>query len=305
MAQSEMYAGQAFSPQTQLNGAITSTDTTITVLDGAKLPAAPNYLVFGTYGDPVLETVLYNVKTGNVLSGVIRAVEGTAQAWANGTPVARFFTAKDHNTFIDNIKDIVASLVNAIKGVKVDNVLLTPDANKVVNVDLSGKQNKITTTGILKGDGAGGTSAAVVNTDFAAAAHAARHATGGGDAITPANIGAEASGTAASQVSTHDGNSLAHSTQFGNKQNKITANGILKGDGAGGITAAVSGTDYVPPATLSNYAARAGATMTGALIAGGTLDNATTQVRNIHAGLTDMTAGTSSLTTGAIYLVYE
>ena len=32
------------------------------------------------------------------------------------------------------------------------------------------------------------------------------------------------------------------------KQNKITASGILKGDGAGGVSAAVAGTDYQAPA---------------------------------------------------------
>lgn len=31
------------------------------------------------------------------------------------------------------------------------------------------------------------------------------------------------------------------------KQNKITVSGILKGDGAGGVSAAVAGTDYQPP----------------------------------------------------------
>ena len=36
------------------------------------------------------------------------------------------------------------------------------------------------------------------------------------------------------------------------KQNKITARGILKGDGAGGVSAAVAGTDYqAPPATAT------------------------------------------------------
>ena len=36
------------------------------------------------------------------------------------------------------------------------------------------------------------------------------------------------------------------------KQNKITASGILKGDGAGGVSAAVAGTDYqAPPATAT------------------------------------------------------
>ena len=36
------------------------------------------------------------------------------------------------------------------------------------------------------------------------------------------------------------------------KQNKITARGILKGNGAGGVSAAVAGTDYMaPPATAT------------------------------------------------------
>ena len=36
------------------------------------------------------------------------------------------------------------------------------------------------------------------------------------------------------------------------KQNKITVRGILKGDGAGGVSAAVAGTDYMtPPATAT------------------------------------------------------
>lgn len=37
------------------------------------------------------------------------------------------------------------------------------------------------------------------------------------------------------------------------KQDKITASGILKGDGAGGVTAASSGTDYVAPEALGGY----------------------------------------------------
>lgn len=36
------------------------------------------------------------------------------------------------------------------------------------------------------------------------------------------------------------------------KQNKITVSGILKGDGAGGVSAAVAGTDYaIPPASAT------------------------------------------------------
>ena len=40
---------------------------------------------------------------------------------------------------------------------------------------------------------------------------------------------------------------------LGTKQDKITANGILKGDGAGGVSAAVAGTDYLAPPALDAY----------------------------------------------------
>ena len=41
------------------------------------------------------------------------------------------------------------------------------------------------------------------------------------------------------------------------KQNKITARGILKGNGAGGVSAAVAGTDYMaPPATATALPSR-------------------------------------------------
>ena len=43
------------------------------------------------------------------------------------------------------------------------------------------------------------------------------------------------------------------------KQNKITASGILKGDGAGGVSAAVAGTDYQAPATDAVVTASASA----------------------------------------------
>lgn len=48
-------------------------------------------------------------------------------------------------------------------------------------------------TGVAKLDGAGNVSAAAANTDFAAATHASRHASGAADAIAPSDIGAESS----------------------------------------------------------------------------------------------------------------
>ena len=74
----------------------------------------------------------------------------------------------------------------------------------VAPADMAAKQNKITASGLLKGDGAGGITAAVAGTDY----------------VAPVSMEA--------------------------KQNKITASGLLKGNGSGGVTAAVIGTDYAP-----------------------------------------------------------
>jgi len=59
------------------------------------------------------------------------------------------------------------------------------------------------------------------------------------------------------------------------------------------------------PTAATSPVLPSGGTMTGTLTAGGTLAVGTAQVRNIQASTTDLTAGTSSLATGQIYLVYE
>lgn len=43
------------------------------------------------------------------------------------------------------------------------------------------------------------------------------------------------------------------------KQNKITASGILKGDGAGGVSAAMPGTDYLTEAPVTSVNGETGA----------------------------------------------
>ena len=52
---------------------------------------------------------------------------------------------------------------------------------------------------------------------------------------------------------------ISNATQaaLNDKQAKITASGILKGDGAGGVSAAVKGTDYFTPADVNEIAAEA------------------------------------------------
>ena len=58
------------------------------------------------------------------------------------------------------------------------------------------------------------------------------------------------------------------------KQNKITASGILKGDGQGGVTAAVPGTDYLKTAPVTSINGKTGAVTLGKSDVGlGSVDN--------------------------------
>ncbi len=77
-----------------------------------------------------------------------------------------------------------------------------------------------------------------------------------GAAGTPGTPGTPGADGKSAYESAQDGGYTGTETQFsndlagvGNKQAKITASGILKGDGAGGVTAAVEGTDYAAPST--------------------------------------------------------
>lgn len=96
----ELYKGQAGSPITYLAADISANQTTISIADDSALPDAPNICTIG-YGEH-LETIKYETKSNGVLQNVTRGIEGTPQAWQAGTEVARFFTAYDHNSIIDN-----------------------------------------------------------------------------------------------------------------------------------------------------------------------------------------------------------
>ena len=105
---------------------------------------------------------------------------------------------------------------------------------------------------------------------------------GNGSAVAQAVVGEdyEAAGTAASAVATHNTAADAHSELLAGKANTShnqAASTITAGTLAGEIKA-----NATAVATLANA-----------------------QVRNIYAGTTDLTAGTSTLATGDIYFVYE
>lgn len=64
------------------------------------------------------------------------------------------------------------------------------------------------------------------------------------------------------------------------KQNKITAAGILKGDGQGGVTAAVAGTDYLKTAPVTSVNGKTGAVSVSKSDVGlGNVDNVSINAR--------------------------
>ena len=113
-----MYPAQANTPETTLAGALTTSDTSVTVLDGSILPDAPNLLTIGA-DTTTAETVLMTAKDGNVLT-IERGYDGTSpRSWTKGDIIGRYFTAADQTAIQENIKaldegkpDIVASPVS-------------------------------------------------------------------------------------------------------------------------------------------------------------------------------------------------
>lgn len=79
------------------------------------------------------------------------------------------------------------------------------------------------------------------------------------------------------------------------KQNKITARGILKGDGQGGVTAAVAGTDYLKTAPVTSVNGKTGAVNVSKTDVGlGNVDNVSINTRlnrttNVNAADTNYT----------------
>lgn len=98
----DMYPAINNSPVTELASAITAAATSITVLNGNALMPAPNLATLGR-GDNA-EVIEYTAKLGNTISGITRGFYNTTpQAWTAATPIARYYTAGEHNAIIDNI----------------------------------------------------------------------------------------------------------------------------------------------------------------------------------------------------------
>lgn len=136
----------------------------------------------------------------------------------------------------------------------------------------SGKQDKITASGLLKGNGNGGVSAAVAGTDYQAPLTAGADyqtpLTAGTDYATPASVPAASSAAPQMDGTAAAGSSSAfaradhvHPADTG-RQAKITASGVLSGDGNGNITAKAVDT---APASGSGNLITSGAVYTAIL----------------------------------------
>jgi hypothetical protein len=97
-----MYAAEPGSPVTTTSSAISETDLTIPLNAPGALPSAPNLATL--YDNDNFETVLYTSKDATSITVDSRALEGVARNWGEGTKVSRLITAKDHNTFKNNLE---------------------------------------------------------------------------------------------------------------------------------------------------------------------------------------------------------
>ena len=126
-----MYPAQANTPETTLAGSLTTSGTSVTVLDGSVLPDAPNYLTIGA-DSATAETVLMTAKDGNDLT-ITRTQNGTAaRAWGKGDIIGRYFTAADHDAMRENIETLNAK--------KPDKVANSVDGNFVAFNGTTGEQ---------------------------------------------------------------------------------------------------------------------------------------------------------------------
>lgn len=110
MSLQQMYPAKNNSPRSFLTAAVAADSTSMTLDDASVLPPITgqnpvNLFVLGTGDDA--EIVSYSAINGNVVSGIVRGINGTiAAAWPANTIVARNFTAQDAEAFRQNILDL-------------------------------------------------------------------------------------------------------------------------------------------------------------------------------------------------------
>lgn len=300
MLNQTMYAGVDNSPQTTLTSEITASAQEIPVLSVAGFPAAPNLATIGT--DENAEVIRYNGVSGNSLTGCERGFNGTtAKVWPADTLIYRAFSLYDYEALRGNVTQLDTDKLDTDGDGSDLTAAFTPAESREaittgeIAATLWGKVAKWLAD--LKAVAFSGQYSDLTGTPTAMTptAHASTHGTGGADAISPSSIGAQdeitasgllkgdgGGGITAAQAGTDyqaplsAGTDYATPTQLADKQAKITATGLLKGDGVGGVTAATAGEDYQSPLEAgADYAAPA-QSVSSTLTADGWADNAQT-----------------------------
>lgn len=300
MLNQTMYPGINNSPQTTITAEITASAQEIPVLSVAGFPAAPNLATIGT--DENAEIIRYNGVSGNSLTGCERGFNGTtAKVWPADTLIYRAFSLYDYEALRGNVTQLDADKLDTDGDGSDLTAAFTPAESREAiatgetAATLWGKVAKWLSD--LKDVAFSGQYSDLTGapTAMTPTAHASTHGTGGADAITPSSIGAQltitatgllkgngAGGVTAASAGTDyqspltAGTDYATPTQLADKQAKIAATGLLKGDGDGGITAAAAGTDYQAPLTAGTDYAPPSQSITATLTAAGWADNAQT-----------------------------
>ena len=139
MSLTTMYPAKNNSPTTTLTADLNSSDTTMTVDDPSVFPTAPNLAVIGS--SDTAEIVLYTEISGNDIT-IVRGQNGTTPGvWGTGSPVARNFTAMDHEAFRENILDLENRKLDSVSWGDVGGTLA--DQTDLKNA-LDAKQNTLT-----------------------------------------------------------------------------------------------------------------------------------------------------------------
>ena len=270
MPKIDMYAGINNSPQTVTTAEITASAQSIPVSSTAVFPAGPNLATLGTGDDA--EVVQYTAISGNELTGCVRGFGGTtAKIWPTDTVVYRAFTLEDYRRLCVNIDTLFSEKLNSNGAASSATVAFTAAATRA-NV-ATGETLAIIVGKIakwyadLKNVAWSGSYNDLTNRpqSMPPTAHASTHAAEGSDAITPESIGAQAEITTRGVLKGDGAGGVSQAVAGSDYQEAITVTGLLKGTGNGAVSAAQAGTDYQAPITQQGILKGTGSGVTAAV----------------------------------------
>lgn len=269
MPKTTMYAGINNSPQTVTTAEITASAQAIPVSSTAVFPAGPNLATLGTGDDA--EVVQYTAISGSELTGCVRGFGGTtAKIWPTDTVAYRAFTLEDYRRLCVNIDTLFSEKIDSNGAASSATVAFTAAATRA-NV-ATGETLAIIVGKIakwyadLKNVAWSGSYNDLTNRpqSMPPTAHASTHAAEGSDPITPESIGAQEEITTRGILKGDGAGGVSQAVAGSDYQEAIAITGLLKGTGNGAVSAAQAGTDYQAPITQQGILKGTGSGVTGA-----------------------------------------